>query len=193
MQCNTANRGPARTGFARGLTGKQQRFVEEYLVSFNATQAALDAGYSARTAYSQGQRLLKNVEVKNRIEEAMARRAERFEIKADRVLLNIARIASGDIRRLFNKRGELKPIHELDEATAAMLAGFDIATVSKGEGEVERVVRVRLRDTLRANELLARHLTLFRDSVDVNMTGGDLGDRLDKAVARAAAARRQQT
>lgn len=54
------------------LTPKQQRFVDEYLIDLNATQAAIRAGYSKKTAYSQGQRLLKHVEVSQQIATAAA-------------------------------------------------------------------------------------------------------------------------
>ena len=47
------------------MTGKQLKFISEYTKDFNATQAAIRAGYSQKTAYSQGQRLLKNVEIQN--------------------------------------------------------------------------------------------------------------------------------
>jgi phage terminase small subunit len=65
------------------LTARQELFVQEYLVDLNATQAAIRAGYSERTAYSQGQRLLKHVEVQAAVQAAMAARAERTEISAD--------------------------------------------------------------------------------------------------------------
>lgn len=68
------------------LTAKQQLFVQEYLIDLNATQAAIRAGYSPKTAYSMGQRLLKNVEVAAAIAEALAKRAERVEIDQDYVL-----------------------------------------------------------------------------------------------------------
>lgn len=55
------------------MTEKRKRFAEEYLFDFNATQAAIRAGYSERTAYSIGQRLLKDVEVKTYIDAALAR------------------------------------------------------------------------------------------------------------------------
>lgn len=70
----------------RDLTPKQQRFVEEYLVDLNATQAATRAGYSARTANEQGARLLAHVSVASAIEEAKAKRSERTEITQDYVV-----------------------------------------------------------------------------------------------------------
>ena len=76
------------------LTDKQKRFVEEYLVDLNATQAAIRAGYSEQTAYSIGQRLLKKVEVQEAIQQAQNKRSERTQITQDEV-----------IRRLIEKCG----------------------------------------------------------------------------------------
>lgn len=71
------------------LNPKQQRFVEEYLCDLNATQAAIRAGYSERTAYSQGQRLLKHAEVQKAIIEGQQKRAERVELSQDWVLARL--------------------------------------------------------------------------------------------------------
>lgn len=72
------------------LTAMRERFVDEYLVDLNATQAAIRAGYSPKTAYSMGQRLLKDVEVQAAVQEARARREKRTEITQDRVVQEIA-------------------------------------------------------------------------------------------------------
>lgn len=71
------------------MTPKQEAFVREYLIDLNATAAAERAGYSAKTAYSIGQRLLKDVEVAKAVQMAMNARAERTEINADYVLEGI--------------------------------------------------------------------------------------------------------
>ena len=62
---------------------KRARFCEEYVIDCNATQAALRAGYSERSAYAQGSRLLKDDEVKERVEELRAKHSERLEITID--------------------------------------------------------------------------------------------------------------
>ena len=64
------------------MTPKQEAFVREYLIDLNATQAAIRAGYSEATAYSQGQRLLKNVEVASALTEAKDERADKCDIDA---------------------------------------------------------------------------------------------------------------
>ena len=71
------------------LSPKQTLFVENYLVSSNATDAAKKAGYSEKTAYSQGQRLLKKVEVQERI----GKRLEQAIITADEILQDVKSIA----------------------------------------------------------------------------------------------------
>ena len=67
------------------LTPKQERFVQEYLIDLNATQAAIRAGYSVKTAYSQGERLLRNAEIKAAIEKARLK----LSIRAERTVLDV--------------------------------------------------------------------------------------------------------
>lgn len=86
------------------LTPKQARFVDEYLIDLNATQAAIRAGFSEKTAYSQGQRLLKNVEVQAAIAARQAERANRTEITQDRVLAELWKMATADPNELIQFR-----------------------------------------------------------------------------------------
>ena len=150
------------------LTPKQAAFVAEYLVDLNATQAAIRAGYSERTAGSQGERLLKKVEVQIALAEAQQKRAERTEITADNVLAEIAKVAFSDVRKIFDSNGGLVRISDLDDAAAACVAGCDLVTVSKGEGEIEHVAKIKLADKLKALELAGRHLGLFNDKLNLN-------------------------
>ena len=83
-----------------GLTSRQRLFVQAYLVDLNAAEAARQAGYSAKTAVTQGSRLYRNVHVRAAITAAMAARAQRLEVKADRVVLEAARIAFADLGRV---------------------------------------------------------------------------------------------
>lgn len=81
------------------LNDKQLRFAQEYTVDLNATQAAIRAGYSAKTAYSQGQRLLKKDEIQDAIREANRKRSEATGITAEWVLTGIAEIATREDAR----------------------------------------------------------------------------------------------
>lgn len=152
------------------MTDKQQVFVNEYLIDLNATQAAIRAKYSVKTAYSQGERLLKNVDVGACIGKALAERSRRTGITADRVIRELARIAFVKPTDVIN----------LDEATVSSTASEDdlavIASVrvkkiptSEGMG-IER--EVKLCDKLKALELLGRHLGMFKDEVHLT---GDMG------------------
>ncbi len=92
------------------LTPKQTRFVEEYLIDLNATAAAKRAGYSERTAYAQGQRLLKNVEIAAAIQKAQEARSERTKIDQDWVIERLVGVyeASMEARPVCDKNGEEK-------------------------------------------------------------------------------------
>ncbi len=81
------------------LAPKQTRFIEEYLVDFNATQAAIRAGYSARTANEQAARMLAKASISNEIANRQEARAKRLEVTVDRIELELARIAFSDMRK----------------------------------------------------------------------------------------------
>lgn len=118
------------------LTPKQERFVAEYLIDLNATQAAIRTGYSAKTAASQGARLLKQGGVARAVQAAQQARAVRTEITQDRVLQELARIAFFDIRRLYRADGSMKDPCELDADTAAALASIEVKEeLERGGGE----------------------------------------------------------
>jgi phage terminase small subunit len=150
------------------LTPRQARFVEEFLTDLNASAAYRRAGYSAtgHAAEVAAARLMRNVEVAEAITKAMAERAARTEVSADRVLCELAKIAFFDVRKALNNDGSFKSISELDDDTAAALASFDVVELG---GDVGGVIRkVRLVDRLRAIELLGKHLGLFSDRIKVS-------------------------
>lgn len=144
------------------LNDRQLRFTYEYMVDHNATQAAIRAGYSAKTAYSQGQRLLKNVEIRKVIGDATERQNCRIEITADRVLQEIAKIAFFDPRKLFDEYGNPKGINEIDDDTAAAIAGLDVDTKTDGESDLLTITkRIKIADKQKALDMLGRHYGLF--------------------------------
>ncbi|WP_375453727.1 terminase small subunit [uncultured Methylobacterium sp.] len=86
------------------ITDKQRRFVEEYLVDLNATQAAIRAGYSEDTARQQGHRLLTDADISDAVAEAQAARAARVQVTADQVLRELVDIATTDANELIEHR-----------------------------------------------------------------------------------------
>jgi phage terminase small subunit len=158
------------------LSEKHQRFVEEYLIDLNATQAAIRAGYSEKTAYAQGSALLKHVEVKKAISAAKKARAERMAISQDRVLLELARIAYFDIRKTVDKNGAPIPIEQLDDDTAAAIGGIDVLEqFEMMDGERVPVGLLKKYKVFDKNTALAnamRHLGMLKDSLKVDLPPG---------------------
>jgi phage terminase small subunit len=148
------------------LTPKQAAFIDEFACDMNATQAAIRAGYSAKTAKEQATRLLSNVHVSAAIAEKRADRSERTGITADRVLQELARVAFFDIRKLLNDDGAMKPLSELDDDTAAAIAGIDLTELRDGEGTpVGMLKKIKIADKLVALDKLARNLGLLQDKL----------------------------
>lgn len=156
---------------AAQLTGKAARFVAEYLVDLNATRAAIRAGYRRRNADVTGSRLLRNARVAAAVSEAAEPKLRRLEFDADCVLQEAAKIAFGDIRKLFDAHGSLRPVHVLDDVTAAAVASFEVQSRRLGKGRpCMTVTKVRVADRLRALELLARYFGLLRDKGEAEVT-----------------------
>lgn len=152
---------------AKNCNRRQEEFVRQYLVDLNAAAAYVRAGFRARgnSAEVNAARLLRNAQVAEAIERAMAERSERTKIDADRVLRELGKIAFFDLRKALNDDGSMKPISELDDDTAAALACLDVVELGGEQGGVMR--KVRLADKLRALELLGKHLGMFRERVEV--------------------------
>ena len=152
------------------LGPKQARFVEEYLKDLNATQAAERAGYSAKTAASQGGRLLHNVEVSKAIEDGCAARAKRTGITADVILGELLRLARVDIREAYDATGHLLPIKQIPEDVARAISGIKVLDEFEGSGDervkIGEVREVKFHDKTRSLELLGKHLKLFTDKVE---------------------------
>lgn len=149
------------------LTPKQRRFVAEYLIDLNATQAAVRAGYSRRTAVKIGSENLTKPDIAREIQRAMDERAARTGVTAERVLREIAAIAFLDIRKAFNTDGSMKPLDQLDDETAAAIAGLEVYEELDQEGVVVlgRVKKLKLSDKIGALTLLARHLGMLNDKL----------------------------
>jgi phage terminase small subunit len=157
------------------LTHKQRRFVDEYLYDLNATQAATRAGYSKKTAYSQGQRLLKNVEVHTAIQKAQAERAERMKINSDWVLKRLVDEAEANLADLYDRKtGHLKSVHEWPEIwRQGLVSGLDVTTSTIEDETTNTITKVRLSDRIKRLELIGRHVNIqaFKDRVDAAIPG----------------------
>lgn len=174
------------------LTPKHQLFIAAYLANgLNATQAAIKAGYSAKTAAQAGHRLIRHVEiaaeiVQKRVEVTAAAAAVLAEeageelLTAERVLLEVARLAFVDKRAFFDEFGNLKPIKDLTPAQGACLASFEVIkkNAEAGDGIIDTVHKFKVWDKPKALDMLMKHFNLMieKAEVDHNVTyrwGGD--------------------
>ena len=154
------------------LTAKQAAFVKAYLVDLNATQAAIRAGYSERSAYSIGQENLCKPEIQAAIQEEVKKRSERTEITADMVLREFAKLAFFDPRKLFDENGNPKDISDLDDSTAAVIAGLDVVQeVDPDTGVTSYTKRYKLASKQAALESLGKHLAMFTDKTESKVDG----------------------
>lgn len=127
------------------LPPRQEMFVLEYLKDFNATNAAIRAGYSKKTAHVQGPRLLGNVAVAKFLAAAMDERKERVKIDTDRLEQEAERIAVSDIRKLV-KDGMLLRLEDIPDELAPAISSIEVVTKQLGEGEIERIAKIRFWD-----------------------------------------------
>jgi phage terminase small subunit len=170
-------RKPALVGEA-ALSPKQLQFVIEYLGNgFNATRAAIAAGYAKAHADTQGSRLLANAKVAAVLAARTRKITEKREITAERVLDEIAKLAYRDPRKLFRMDGTLVPVHELDEENASAIAGIEV--IEREDGS--RLKKIRLEKRSESLLMLGRYLKLFTDKVEHS---GSLGVQLITTVPR---------
>ena len=149
------------------LPPKQALFVQEYLRDLNATQAAIRAGYSSHTAQEQASRLLSRVMIQNAITQAQAQRAQRMQVDADHVLLELARLGFANVQRLYDAHGALLPVHQWPPDVAPAVRLVTTKELFETTAEGERVLigylrEVRLHEKTKPLDLLARHLGLLQ-------------------------------
>lgn len=154
------------------LTAKQARFVEEYLIDLNATQAAIRAGYAEKGASVEGARLLANAKVGEAVAAGLKARSERTQIDADWVLTRLAEEATADLADLYDDNGNLKPIREWPTIwRTGLVAGIETLqeyeTVDGKKELLGTVRKVKLSDRIKRVELIGKHVAVqaFREQV----------------------------
>jgi len=146
------------------LSAKQEKFVDEYLIDLNATQAAIRAGYSERTAQPASSRLLSNVMVQALIQHRREAAQKRAEVTLDQILLEYKRIAFSGMSKFVKINGHGEPEVDLSMCTTDDLnllaeTTLEVCTENEGARQVRRV-RIKTLDRLKALETLGKHLGL---------------------------------
>jgi phage terminase small subunit len=161
------------TGFrnADGLTRRQEVFVQNYLVSLNATEAAKLSGYSPKTAKAIGSTLLTNVNVAAALKRERERLARKFEVTIERVLSELARIAFSDMRDFMKPGPDGSPVLDFSALTpdqSAVLQEVTVEEFKDGRSDQRQVRRTKFRKEpkIAALELLGKHLGMFSENVN---------------------------
>lgn len=149
------------------LTEKQQCFVDEYLIDLNATQAAIRAGYSVKTADAIGCENLTKPNIQRAIAEHMAERSRRTGVNQDRVVLELAKIAFVRMTDIVDSNGRIKQDASADDLSCIESIKYKESDNEFG-GSVEREVKIASK--MKALELLGKHLGMWNDKLDVNVT-----------------------
>lgn len=159
------------------LSPMQLKFVEQYLIDLNATQAAIRAGYSAKTAEQIGYQLLQKPSVAQKISSLMAERSERTKIDADWVLRRLADQADADMSDLYTDGGTLKPVKDWPEVwRKGLVAGVEVIeeyerSEDGGRELVGHTKKVKLFDRMKNLELIGKHVFVGAFAEKLMMTG----------------------
>jgi phage terminase small subunit len=155
----------------RPLTDKQQAFIREYLVDLNGTQAAIRAGYSPKGANVAANDALTNPIIQAAIAAYRTRKLQSLDATTDRVLLELARLAFSDPRKLFGDDQRMRHPVEWDDDTAAAVSSVEVEDLfgvnADGDREVVgQLKKVKFWSKTAANDMLGKHLRLFLEQKD---------------------------
>jgi phage terminase small subunit len=172
------------------LTPKQARFVDEYLIDLNATQAAIRAGYALKGAEVTASKLLRVPKVEAAINTALTARSQETKIDAAWVLKRLAAEAEADIADIYDDHGNLLPVKQWPKIwRQGLVQGIEVEELFEGRGE-DRVQigvlrKVKLDSRIKRTELIGKHVKVNAFQETVNHTGLDaIGDRLERALKR---------
>lgn len=148
-----------------GLTEKQRNFVAEYVETFNATKAAIAAGYSEKTAYSMGHQNLKKLEIKTAIREFQ--KEMQVEISPARLVEEYINLAMVDPADFYDKNGDFLPVPKMPRRARMALQGTDLAVSSIGDNETIVTKKIKWQDRKSVLDSLARSMGMFIDKQEV--------------------------
>jgi phage terminase small subunit len=158
------------------LTDKQELFAREYLKDLNATQAAIRAGYSEKTAKEVGYENLTKPHVLELVAELKAQRVEQTGIDAAYVLRRLTEIDQMDVLDILLANGELKPIKDWPKVWRTTLSGMDVVEMASADSAA-LLKKIKWPDKVKNLELLGKHVNVqaFKEQVSSELTGKNGG------------------
>ncbi len=135
----------------------------EYLKDLNGTQAAIRAGYSAKTANEQAAQILVKLSIQNKLKELMDARSERLEITADQVLREFAKIAFSNVQDFTDSSNGVVNVNGVDVDKSAAIQSIEVIKKTFGEENKREIIftKLKLYDKLRALDSIAKHIGFF--------------------------------
>ncbi|MBS3048145.1 terminase small subunit [Enterobacter mori] len=171
------------------LTAKVEAYCQEYIkCPENQTQAAINAGYSHKTAAKFASQNMRDERVKKRIAELMEERNKRMRVSADYVLMRLVEIDQMDVLDILNDDGGLKPIREWPKIWRTTLSGFDLSStiMNMNEDSIETILKkIKWPDKVKNLELIGKHVDVnaFKERLEVSGTV-TIADRMAAARRR---------
>ena len=154
------------------LNDKQERFCQEYLVDLNATQAAIRAGYSPRSARSQAADLLTKPNIEDRIAQLMAERQERTQVTQDQVIRELALLAFSDVRHYkMDDSGRLDLAEGAPASATRAISSVKHKSYTRDDVTTHEA-EYRLWGKPDALKTLANHLGMLTDKLEVGGKDG---------------------
>ena len=164
------------------LTPKQQRFVEEYLIDLNATQAYIRAGFSSKLANTNAVKLLQNTTIAKAIAEAQAKREERTQIDSDYVLKRLVEIDQMDVLDIMDDQMKILPLREWPKVWRQYISNIENLELSDADGVFKKI---KWPDKVKNLELLGKHVSVgaFKDKIEhTRPNGGDINVTITRRV-----------
>lgn len=160
------------------LTDKQEMFCREYLIDLNATQAAIRAGYSEKTAKETAYENLTKPHIANRIAELKSERVKETKVDANYVLNRLVEIDQMDVLDILADDGSIKPVSEWPKVWRTYMSGIDIAELWEGRGEDREQIgllkKIKWPDKVKNLELIGKHVDVqaFKDRKEISGING---------------------
>lgn len=158
------------------LTDKQEMFCREYLIDLNATQAAIRAGYSVKTANRTASENLSKPDIQLRISELKAQRNNLVGINATYILNRLVEIDQMDVLDILNNSGELKPVSEWPKAWRTTLSGLEVIEMASEGNSAAIIKKIKWPDKVKNLELLGKHIEVnaFKETIDHKSSDGTM-------------------
>ncbi|TCD18262.1 terminase small subunit [Lelliottia amnigena] len=172
------------------LTAKVEAYCQEYIkCPENQTQAAINAGYSHKTAGKFASQNMRDERVKKRIAELMEERNKRTRVSADYVLNRLVEIDQMDVIDILNDDMSIKPVSDWPKVWRQYITGFELADMFEGRGDEKELIgilkKIKWPDKVKNLELIGKHVDVmaFKERLEVSGTV-TIADRMAAARRR---------